>query len=83
MDEQEATIRKSEQRVLEKSLEAKSLEAQVVDLEEDLASARASLTEAEVGRSVGAEQSATLAEIFAGERGCSSARGAQGRDGRS
>jgi chromosome segregation ATPase len=60
MDEQEATIRESEQRALEKSLEAKSLEAQVADLEKDLASARASLTEAEVARSVGAEQSATL-----------------------
>ena len=62
MHEQDATIQKSEQRVLEKSLEAKSLEAQVADLEKDLASARASLTEAEVAHSVGAEQSATLAK---------------------
>ena len=62
MHEQEATIRESEQRVLEKSLEAKSLEAQVADLEKDLASARASHVEAEVARTLGAEQSATLAK---------------------
>src|SRR6202044_4291215 len=54
MHEQEATIQESEQRILEKSLEAKSLEAQVADLEKDLASARASVTEAEVAHSVGA-----------------------------
>jgi hypothetical protein len=47
MHEQEAAIRGSEQRVLEKSLEAKSLEAQVADLEKDLASARAGHVEAE------------------------------------
>ena len=62
MHEQDATIRESEQRVLEKSLEAKSLEAQVADLEKDLASARAGHMEAEVARTVGAEQSATLAK---------------------
>jgi chromosome segregation ATPase len=62
MQEQDATIRESEQRVLEKSLEAKSLEAQVADLEKDLASARASQMEAEVARTVGAEQSGTLAK---------------------
>ena len=62
MDEQDATIRESEQRALEKSLEAKSMEAQVADLEKDLASARASHMEAEVARTVGAEQSATLAK---------------------
>jgi len=67
MDEQDATIRESEQRALEKSLEAKSLEAQVADLEKDLASARASLTEAEVAHSVGAEQSATLAKSLQGK----------------
>jgi len=39
MHEQDATIQESEQRVLEKSLEAKSLEARVADLEKDLASA--------------------------------------------
>jgi chromosome segregation ATPase len=80
MHEQDATIRESEQRVLEKSLEAKSLEAQVVDLEKDLASARAGHVEAEVARTFGAEQTTTLA---AGERGCPSACGTEGRDGRS
>jgi chromosome segregation ATPase len=62
MHEQDATIRESEQRVLEKSLEVKSLEAQVTDLEKDLASARADHIEAEVGRTLGAEQSTSLAK---------------------
>jgi predicted nucleic acid-binding Zn-ribbon protein len=62
MHEQEATIRESEQRVLEKSLEVKSLEAQVTDLEKDLASARAGHVEAEVARTLGAEQTTTLAK---------------------
>jgi chromosome segregation ATPase len=62
MHEQDATIRESEQRVLEKSLEAKSLEARVEDLEKDLASARAGHVEAEVGRTLGAEQTTTLAK---------------------
>jgi chromosome segregation ATPase len=62
MHEQEATIRESEQRVLEKSLEAKSLEAQVADLEKDLASAHAGHMEAEVVRTAGVEQSTTLAK---------------------
>ena len=52
---QEATIRESEQRVLDKSLEA-----QVADLEKDLASERAGHMEAEVARTSGGEQSATL-----------------------
>ena len=52
---QEATIRESEQRVLDKSLEA-----QVADLEKDLASERAGHMEAEVARTSGVEQSATL-----------------------
>ena len=60
MHEQEATIQGSEQRVLEKLLEAKSLEAQVADLQKDLASARAGHMEAEVARTEGVEQSATL-----------------------
>jgi chromosome segregation ATPase len=60
MHEQEATIQESEQRVLEKSLEAKSLEAKVADLEKGLASARARHMEAEVARTSGAEQSTTL-----------------------
>jgi chromosome segregation ATPase len=62
MHEQDATIRESEQRVLEKSLEAKSLEAQVADLENDLASARSGHVEAEVARTLGAEQTTTLAK---------------------
>jgi chromosome segregation ATPase len=62
MHEQEVTIQESEQRVLEKSLEAKSLEAQVADLEKDLASARAGHMEAEVVRTAGVEQSTTLAK---------------------
>jgi chromosome segregation ATPase len=62
MHEQEATIQESEQRVLEKSLEAKSLEAQVADLEKDLASARAGHVEAEVARTFGAGQTTTLAK---------------------
>jgi len=62
MHEQEATIRESEQRILEKSLEAKSLQAQVADLEKDLASARAGHMEAEVARTVGVEQSTTIAK---------------------
>ena len=62
MHEQDATIRESEQRVLEKSLEAKSLEAQLADLEKDLASARAGHVEAEVARTLGAEQTTTLAK---------------------
>ena len=62
MHEQDATIQESEQRVLEKSLEAKSLEAQVADLEKDLASARAGHVEAEVSRTLGAEQTTTLAK---------------------
>ena len=62
MHEQEATIQESEQRVLEKSLEAKSLEAQVADLEKDLASARAGHVEAEVARTFDAEQTTTLAK---------------------
>jgi len=67
MHEQDATIRESEQRVLEKSLEAKSLEAQVADLEKDLASARAGHMEAEVARTVGVEQSGTLAKSLHGK----------------
>jgi crescentin len=62
MHEQEAAIRESEQRVLEKSLEAKSLEAQVADLEKDLASARAGHADAEVARTLGAEQTTTFAK---------------------
>jgi chromosome segregation ATPase len=62
MHEQEATIQESEQRVLERSLEAKSLEAQVADLEKDLASARAGHVGAEVARTIGVEQSSTLAK---------------------
>jgi chromosome segregation ATPase len=62
MHEQDATIQESEGRVLEKSLEAKSLEAQVADLQKDLASARAGHVEAEVARTFGVELSATLSK---------------------
>jgi chromosome segregation ATPase len=61
MQEQDATIRESERRVLEKSLEAKSLEAQIVDLEKNLGSARAAHVEAEVARTVATEQSVNVA----------------------
>jgi chromosome segregation ATPase len=61
MHEQDSTIQESEQRVLGKSLEAKSLEARVADLEKDLASARAGHMEAQVARTAGAEQSTALA----------------------
>src|SRR5260370_22214967 len=60
MHEQDATIREAEQRVLEKSLEAKTQNAQVADLEKDLASARAGHVDAEVARTLGAEQTTTL-----------------------
>ena len=83
MHEQEATIRESEQRVLEKSLEAKSLEAQVADLEKDLASARAGHMEAEVARTARRGAVDDARQISAGERGCPSACGTEGRDGRS
>lgn len=61
MQEQDATIRECEQRILEKSLEAKSLEAQVADLEKGLASARAAHMESEVARAAGADHSTALA----------------------
>ena len=62
MHEQDATIPEFQQRVLEKSLETKSLEAQVADLEKDLAAARAGHVEAKVTRTLGAEQTTTLAK---------------------
>jgi crescentin len=64
MHDQDATIRELEQSMLEKSLAAKSLEAQLCDLEKDLASARASHVDAEVARTVAAEQLATLVKTL-------------------
>jgi chromosome segregation ATPase len=61
MHEQDAAIRESEHRVFQNSLEAKSLEAQIVDLEKDLASARAAHVDAEVARTAATEQSVALA----------------------
>ena len=60
MEEQDAAIRESEQRVLDKSIEAKSLEIKVDELEKDLASARAVRVEAEAAHAAAAERSETL-----------------------
>jgi crescentin len=62
MDEQDAAIRQSEQRLLDRSIAAKSLEIKVGELEKDLASARAAYIEAEVARVAAAEKSETLAK---------------------
>ncbi len=62
LHEQDAAIREFEQQALEKSLAAKSLEAQIADLEKALASARAIHVEVEVARAAAVEQSATLAK---------------------
>ena len=62
MHEQDATIRELEQSVLEKSVVTRSLEAQIVDLEKDLASARAGHVEKEAARTAAVEESATLAK---------------------
>ena len=62
MHEQDATIRELEQSVLDKSVSTKSFEAQIVDLEKDLASARADHVEREAARTAAAEESATLAK---------------------
>jgi len=67
MHEQDAAIRESEHRVLEKSLEAKSLAGQIVDLEKNLASARAAHVEAEVTRTVATEQSVALSSSLKGK----------------
>ena len=53
-------IRESEQRVLDKSIEAKSLEIKVDELEKDLASTRAVRIEAEAAHAAAAERSETL-----------------------
>jgi len=60
LHEQDATIREFEQQALEKSLAAKSLEAQIADLEKDLVSARAVYAEVEASRAAAVERSATL-----------------------
>ena len=84
MHEQDATIRESEQRVLEKSLEVKSLEVQVADLEKDLASARAGHMEGQSRADCRRGAFDDASQISARERGCSlSAYGTEGRDGRS
>jgi chromosome segregation ATPase len=62
MGEQDVAIQESEQRCLDKSLTAKSLEIKVGELEKDLASARAAHTEAEVARAAAAETSETIAK---------------------
>jgi hypothetical protein len=67
MHEQDATILESKERLLKKSLEAKSLEAQIVDLEKDLASTRAAHVQAEVARTVATERSVTLASSLKDE----------------
>ena len=60
LEEQDAAIRESEQRVLDKSIEAKSLEINVDELEKDLASARAVRIQAEAAHAAAAERSETL-----------------------
>ena len=62
MHEQDAANRELEQRVLEKSLAVKSLEAQIADLEKDLSSARLVHVELEVARAAELERSTTLAK---------------------
>jgi chromosome segregation ATPase len=62
LEGQDVSIRESEQRVLDKSIEAKSLEIKVDELEKDLASARAVHREAEAARAAAAERSETLAK---------------------
>jgi crescentin len=62
LDEQDAAIRESEQRILDKSIEAKSLEIKVDELEKDLASERAVHREAEAAHAAAAERSDTLAK---------------------
>jgi chromosome segregation ATPase len=60
MHEQDAVIRESEQRVLDQSIAAKSLETKVEELERELASARAVHMEAEAARAAAVERSETL-----------------------
>jgi chromosome segregation ATPase len=62
LEGQDVSIRESEQRVLDKSIEAKSLEIKVDELEKDLASVRAVHIEAEAARAAAAERSETLAK---------------------
>jgi len=62
LHEQDAAIREFEQQALERSIAAKSLEAQIADLEKALASTRAIHVEVEVARAAVVEQSATLAK---------------------
>jgi len=62
MHEQDAATRDLEQRFLDTSLAVKSLEAQIVDLEADLSSARLVHVEHEAARAVEFERSAALAK---------------------
>jgi chromosome segregation ATPase len=62
LHEQDTAIREFEQQSLEKSVAAKSLQAQIGDLEKDLASAQALHVEVEVARAAAVEQSATLSK---------------------
>jgi chromosome segregation ATPase len=61
MHQQDAAIRESEQRVLDQSIAAKSLEVKVDKLEKDLASAQAVHAEAEAARAAAVERSETFA----------------------
>jgi chromosome segregation ATPase len=62
MHEHDAATRELEQRVLEKSLAVKSLEAQTADLESDLNSARLAHVEEELARAAELERSTALAK---------------------
>ena len=62
MQEQDSVIRESEQRVLDQSLAAKSLENRVGELERDLAAAGAGQVEAEAQRAAAVERAETLAK---------------------
>jgi chromosome segregation ATPase len=62
MHEQDAATRDLEQRVLEKSLAVKSLEAQIADLERDLNSARLAHVEGEAARAAELERSTAIAK---------------------
>jgi Crescentin protein len=64
LHEQDAAIREFEQQALEKSLATKSLEAQIADLEKDLAAARSFHVEVEVARAAAVEESATLVKFL-------------------
>jgi chromosome segregation ATPase len=62
MQEQDAATRDLEQRLLERSLAIKSLEAQIADLERDLTSARLLHVEVEAARAAEQERSTAIAK---------------------